>query len=289
MHGGPRHMGSHHLCDIGYGITGVVETGYDRHTHDQRDAAGGYLSEVAEDGLVGAPGLGPMDARIDVLDVEVDQVHIRQQSAQCFRIAQSRGIQAGMNARLVGAAQDLQSKLGLGQDLAPGEGDPTTGVLIEVKVAADHGSYFVRRHLLATEAHGVVRARLHTVAAGGAHVTVDDDAVGSHADGPQGAGLYAAIAAFAERLAMHEFRLRALGLRVGAPHAAERAALEEDGSADARTIVDAVPLDVENGPGNGCHCRSLLVHVVREPPERRRRWRRRSGVKRCLFATPLRA
>jgi hypothetical protein len=56
-----------------------------------------------------------------------------------------------------------------------------------------------------------------------------------------------------------------------APEAAKRAALEVDGGANARTVVDGEPVDVEDEPmvgepagwpisGRPDHCRSTLCH-----------------------------
>ena len=173
-----------------------------------------------------------------------------------------------------------QGEVGLKQDLTARQGDPSARIAVEVGVALDDLEHLVHRHLLAGDAHGVVRACLHAVPAHVAQVAVDDDAVGADGDGPERARRHAAVAALAEGLPVHEFRREVLRLRVGAPHAAQRAALEEDGRPDARTVVDAVPLDVEHGPCNACHCRSLLARIR----DRERRRRRRSGTK--VFAQP---
>lgn len=66
------------------------------------------------------------------------------------------------------------------------------------------------------------------------------------ADGVVRARVETRPAADAAILAQDDFALRCLAFRVVAPPAAERAAFEEDGSADAGAVVNGIFLDVEN-------------------------------------------
>ena len=71
-----------------------------------------------------------------------------------------------MQAGFADALEDLESEIGLAEHLTAGEGDAAARIVVEVAIAHDNRDHLVDRHLLARDAHGIVRADLDAVAAG---------------------------------------------------------------------------------------------------------------------------
>ena len=67
--------------------------------------------------------------------------------------------------------------------------------------------------------------------------------------GSRGAGAPAFAARQAAAFKDQQFRPGRLALRIVAPGAVERAALEKDGRADAGSVLDGVPLEVKDESG----------------------------------------
>ena len=75
------------------------------------------------------------------------------------------------------------------------------------------------------------------------------------------AGFQAGVAADAAVLDHCTCGLQLQAFRVVAPGAAQRAALEEDGGADARPVLGGEALQVQDGAGERCDAVSHIVHL----------------------------
>ena len=137
---------------------------------------------------------------------------------------------------------------------------------VEQAILLDLQVRIARRHGLAGYRSRFGRACFHAGAACGAQPTVGAHlfgTVGLAAHRASGTCPYAGAASHAFVLQVHELGFGKLGLGVGAPQAAQRAAFHEHVSADARTVVDAVVLHVEHRAGDGFqllmpHCDTLF-------------------------------
>ena len=100
----------------------------------------------------------------------------------------------------------------------------------------------------------LARLRVTDIDAGageGAFLSVGDDLLTIPAQGALRAGGDAGLAVQAALLPKHAFRPAMLALRVVAPLAPQRAALEKHGGAQTWPVVDREPADIENGSAHG--------------------------------------
>ena len=152
------------------------------------------------------------------------------------------------------AAQPHQGagERGVGKSLPAGDSEAAVGPVKET-VPRHLVKNLARRYRAAHNGPGLGGAGVDAVSAGRAA-----GAVGAHAVGavlPAGdrrlgtdADTAAAPGTFVRQI--HELGRGGLGLRVGAPDAAQGAALDEHVGADARPVVDTEVLGVENGAGD---------------------------------------
>ena len=150
-----------------------------------------------------------MLVRVPVLDVEQQQIGPVRHPVKDLR----RGIAGGLNGRMDAPHPQLgeQSggKVGLGQDLAPGQSHAAAALLVKVPVLEADRYRLLHGHLLPVLGQG--------------------DPVFQLAGG------------------------RTLALRIGAPFAPQRTALQKDHRADTRAVVKAEFLDVEHNPSPVFH------------------------------------
>ena len=155
--------------------------------------------KLREDLLVGAPGLGPVGPRVDVLDVEVEEVDVGEEPQQAFGVCPARRCprRYGMPASWQ-RSRSAMAKSACSRTSPPGQGDASARIAIEVGIALDQREHLVCRHLLACDPQAswgqASTQSPHTVAG----VAIDDDAVGADGDGPDRAGGHAPEAPLAE-------------------------------------------------------------------------------------------
>ena len=124
--------------------------------------------------------------------------------------------------------------------------------LIERLVLHDNTHNFIDAFSFPLRFQGVSGAFFYADSALGANTAagtaavVNDNAACTVLNCQAGAALHAGAAADAFLAVPQDLQARFLTLRVGAPSAFQGASLEENHSADARSIIDAELLDIEN-------------------------------------------
>ena len=195
----------------------------------------------------------------------------------------ARRLDRRVDAALVGPLQQRGGEVRLQQALAAAQRDAAPGGAVEGGVLLHLVQHLVHGHPLAEHLEGVRRAqRDHRLVAVRRQVPVDLDLVVLAAlhdvEGAFGERRLQAdaalLAADALRGLVGQLRLGGDALGVAAPLAAQRAALEEDVRADARTVVAAVALDVQDDSGRPD---ASMVRAIRLPSRGRCRGSGRSA------------
>lgn len=220
--------------------------------------------EVLKDALVADACARAVLCAVVVLDVEEQEVEARGELLEDGRGGAAGRFNRKVDAFLLQERQERAQEVRLHHALAAGDRDAAAALLVEVEVLQADGGDLLGR---APGACGRERPAGTCFRAGEAAVAarlVDvDDTARVELDRVLRARARAGAAVAAIRLVVEDLHAERLGLRVGAPAAAQRAPLEEDGRADAGTVVDAVFLDVEHvahGHGRPLLCLPSLYH-----------------------------
>ena len=155
-----------------------------------------------------------------------------------------------------------QTEVGEGGRLPTADGDPPAGLLIERPVGQQLCQQLGDGVPPGPQSEGAEPAGPLAGAAGVAPLPVHLDRPLLEGEGPPGADVQALSAAGAQLSLEAQLVLVALTLRVAAPAAAQGAALEEHGGADAGTVHKGAMDDVEDQGGRLAHTGRLLSGEV---------------------------
>ena len=215
------------------------------------------MTDVVQDQFIGDPGVRPVLLRVHVLHVQEPQVHVGEDPIHGLPGGEDAGLHRRVETGLPGRAEQGLGKGRMGQEFPAAEGHAAAGGVQEQLVLQHPVQHLLHGHFLPGDLPGVRGA--------------DGDAGPAvHAEAPVrlllhgplqlreahrlfGAGFDAGPAARALRVVGHELGGGGIGLRIGAPEAAQGAALQEHGDPDARAVMDGIALDVEYG--------SLAAHL----------------------------
>ena len=213
----------------------VVDARDDRDANAEGLAAFFQPLQIFQDRLVRHAGVVPVPLRVHELEVHHDVVYARKHGGKDLAAAVGAGLDGAVHGG--GAVQHFQEKFRLAGRLAAGEGD-----------AAAHGGQIV---LVAQELFGERRSLIARAAElpQPLRAGADAPAAGRAVLPAVWAGADAGAAVQAVVVGDHQLRLIAEPLRVVAPHAPQRAALEKDGRADAGAVIDRHLLDVKYSSG----------------------------------------
>ena len=250
--------------DVGL-VVGVAR--HDGHADDDGQARLGEPPGVGEDLLVADAGRLAVALGVHELDVEQDEVRVREDGLEGLPGDVSRGVEGGVDAAAVAASEDVGHEAGLEERLAAGAGGAAAGVVVEGLVLEDLGDDVLGGGLAALHDNGLGVAGLGAAAAQGADLAVVVPGLALEAQRAARADAEAAAAADALVGEEDDLGLPGDALGVVAPRAAHGAALEEDGGPDARAVVDRELLDVEDLAGHG-----VAGSPERKVPRRRYFW-----------------
>ena len=196
--------------DGGYAVVIVVEPRYNRNTYDSAMCLGSHLREIVEENVESRPDVGAELISIRRLHVEKEDVGEPYDVVKQRSADGTRRVNTSLYVLSLASFQTLQQKLSLHERLSTRKGYAPTRLVEEDEVACQ---------------------LLHQLIAG--NVISYLAVVVEHL-----------VAQFA--LHGHRLLLNGLTLRIMAPPAAQRTALEKCCRADAGTVVDGVAFYVEN-------------------------------------------
>ena len=213
------------------------------------------LLEIRQDPLVADAGPLLVPLRDRQLVVVEHRVDVRQHLLYELPGHVARRFDGRVHAAVVGALQQRRAEVRLQQALAAAQRHPAAGVAVERAVLLHLVQHLVDGHAFPEHLERARRAeRRQCLVAVSGQIPVDMDRVVGALDHIEGAFREGCLQAHAaRRLAgalpgvVGKLGLEGDALGVAAPLAAERAALEEDVRADARAVVAAVALDVQDG------------------------------------------
>ena len=194
----------------------------------------------------------PVHFVIDDLDVEEEEVRFPGNFRQDFRIRKTAGVHGPVDLPLGTELQHLAQKLRLGQGLSPGEGNTTTGFVEERYIPLDFVNELRARDSAPHPLHGSGKTDLHAGAAARAEGKISLYTAVRQPQRSLRAGLYASTAGHAQVMPVQHRGSERLAFGIVTPLAAQGATFQKNGGADARTVMERVSLDVEDGAG--CHC-----------------------------------
>ena len=187
-----------------------------------------------------------MQSVVDELDVVVDLVEMRQEAvAERLQPEQAARLDEGVDARLVQPPQQLFDVAREHRRFAAGERDAAAGVAVEGQIAEEERQQLVDLPVAADPFESAGRADLGAGAAAVAERAVEGDGR-ARAERFRRADGHAVAASDAVLLEEGDLRAGADRFRVVAPDAGQGAALEEDGRADARAVVEGVRPHVDD-------------------------------------------
>ena len=148
--------------------------------------------------------------------------------------------------------EERRRELGLHERFAARERHPAAALLVEGLVLHADAQHLLRGFPRPLTGERPRRGLTHAGPAPHAGRGVDPHPFGAERGRPPRAGARASAAAQALPAVPQNLHVGALAFRVGAPRAAQRAALQEHDGADARPVVQAELLEIEN--------QALLAH-----------------------------
>ncbi len=168
------------------------------------------------------------------------------------------------------AASSAREKANCANGSPPDRVMPPAGLLIKRQVAAHHGEHFLDRLALSDHLQRARVADLDALPATPARRQVQRMAF-SLTSCPPSAHAAAQRPQCTQVGAQPNLRLRLQPFRIMAPQAAQRASLQKDGGADARSIMQGETLDIKIEPSSrmslsGVCCKS--AHAYHENPRR---------------------
>lgn len=226
----------------------VVDAGDDGNADDDLFLPLGEASEVFEDEVIRNTGVGPMLLIIKRLQIVEKEIHRSAHPLKNGRRGVPRSVDDTVDVLPAAFFQKLDEELVLQQRFAAGERDTTTRFIEEHHILLDLFHNLSRRHLFADDLTSLCIAELDAGAARQTDLPESDELPVLTDDSIVLAELHAVAAAQAAILVQDEFLLGRNRFRVVAPLAPERAALQEDGRSNARSIVHGIPLNIENHP-----------------------------------------
>jgi len=160
------------------------------------------------------------------------------------------GVERGVDALVVAAAEDVGDEVGLEERLAARDGGSACGVVVEGLVLEDLGDDLLAGGLAAFHDDGLGVAGLSTPATQATGLAVVAPLVADEAQRASWTRSEAPVAPDALVGEEDDLGVPRDALGVVAPSAAHGASLEEHGGADTRAVVDRELLDVEDLSGH---------------------------------------
>ena len=230
----------------------VVEPGNQRQADQHPGAGGAQLAHVVQNLAVVRAGQLAVALRVHVLDIAHPVVDQRQKALQAGPGGQRGGFDGSGHLALTAQFEDGGRKFGLVERLPAGQGDPALGVVVKWLVAQHHVDHLPGGLGLANGLQGAGVAGLHADAALLALLGVAQVfALGQKLVGLVLAGLQAGAATYAAGRVVGHLPVAFQTFGVVAPLAAQGTAFDEDRGANARAVVGAEALDVEDSAGDG--------------------------------------
>ena len=222
--------------DVLHAVVDVVDQG---NADDHLRAAVSQTAQVVQDLPVGYADVRTVHRVVHGFYVIEHAVALVGHRLQVLVGGEAGGFDGGVDALLPQGCQHRGGKLPLQQHLAAGERHAAAGIVVVHLVPEKLLHQLLYRHLLRRQRQRAGAAVLHAGQTPAAVGTVQVAA----ADVP-GTDLHAAAAADALVPPVEPRVGERLGLRIGAPAAAQGTALKEHHRADAAAVMDAVFLDV---------------------------------------------
>ena len=223
----------------------IVDAGNHRHTHQYLRARLGEPPQIVQNGLVRDSGVCLVLGGIHQLQIVEKEIGVGEDAFQRSPGDMPAGIHNGVQFPRFAGLQQRQQKLALQQRLSAGNGHAAAGLVVKRNIPLDFRHHLGDGHLPPGDFQCVVDAGLGAVAAVIAAGAVQRECTVERKRVLRTNG-EAVAAARAAIFPKQDLRMRHLAFGVMTPPAAQRAAFEEDGRADARTIVDGVIFDVKN-------------------------------------------
>ena len=180
------------------------------------------------------------------LDIPEPQVHEGKQLFNLFPGGEAAGLHAGVYSGLTRCREQFASEVEVREGLPTGDGESAAGVVVEYLVRQDYLHDLWNRHRLSGDFQCADGAFFRASSAVLAPIAVDMVAVLPEYMAALWADSCASAALRAFLGIEEELRFKGVRLRVVAPSAAQRTALQEDHRADAGAVVDREFFDVEN-------------------------------------------
>ena len=130
-------------------------------------------------------------------------------------------------------------KVRLHHSLSAGDGHSSAGLLIEINILHTDINHFINCLIFPFICQSAAGAALHTGQTSGTLIEINMNfSVLRFCDCLRGTGAYTLSAMYAVVTVVHNLYPGELRFRVGAPPAAERTSFQEDGGANAGSVVD---------------------------------------------------
>ncbi len=200
---------------------------------------------VEDDAIVGA-GLRAVPNRIHVLEVIQHEVRELRHREEGLPRRKTAGVDGGVEAPPTALVETFRQETGLGERLAAREGHAAAGRVEEDPVALQRVNQVADLEVATRQLASVGRTRLDARTAAGAAIAIPRLSSRRRSTLLDGAGRRARTTREAAIGADHHHRSLVDALRVVAPAAGERTALQKGRGPDARSVVHRAALDVED-------------------------------------------
>ena len=189
----------------------------------------------------------PVLFSIIALDVKEQEVKERRKPVKDFRAHAAGGLDRSMDSFLFEVSDQVFRKIGLHHAFPSGDRDASAGFLIEIDILHAHVKDLVDCLIFSLIGQRAAGTALYTGQASGTFLKIYmDPSVLCGSDCVFGTGMYTFLTVHAVLTVVHDLHPGGLGLRIGAPFAAEGTSLQKYGGPYTGAVVDGKLLNIKD-------------------------------------------